>query len=51
MVDWKRGIDQVAMIDKAKSGKGGRPRKNPIMDDQSYYSSLSVESERSEAGV
>ncbi|MEX2368980.1 MAG: IS5 family transposase [Candidatus Paceibacterota bacterium] len=30
LVDWKRVVDQVSVIDKTKSGKGGRPRKDPM---------------------
>lgn len=30
LVDWERVVDKVAVIYKTKSGKGGRPRKNPM---------------------
>lgn len=30
LVDWKRVVEKIRVIDKTKSGKGGRPRKNPM---------------------
>lgn len=30
LVDWKQVVALVSVIDKTKSGKGGRPRKDPM---------------------
>ena len=30
LVNWKQVVNQIKVIDKTKSGKGGRPRKNPM---------------------
>ena len=30
LVDWKQVVNQIQVIDKTKSGKGGRPRKDPM---------------------